>query len=236
MSKAKLEAARELIREKRYDDARRLLEGIDHPTAREWIAKIDERQAPPAPPVKKASRTSGCLAILILGVLIWGIDAVNKQTQGTITDAARGAGEQLATAGLIAQAETPSLPTPLPQGARGENTALPTATLTVTPSATITETLLPSATPRPRGYVHRDDYGDDWPFTVDDGTLACEDGLYVVFRHGDVTYSLNGTAQGVADEMGYVDIDPIWRADPGGVMPKVYIGDMVRMGLELCDD
>lgn len=35
--------ARALIIEKRYDEARRILEKIDHPTARDWLAKLDER-------------------------------------------------------------------------------------------------------------------------------------------------------------------------------------------------
>lgn len=33
MSKAKFEAARELIQEKRYDEARAILKGLDHPLA-----------------------------------------------------------------------------------------------------------------------------------------------------------------------------------------------------------
>jgi hypothetical protein len=42
MSKAKMEAARELIREKRYDEARAILRTIDHPTARQWLGKIEQ--------------------------------------------------------------------------------------------------------------------------------------------------------------------------------------------------
>jgi hypothetical protein len=40
MSKAKFDAARELIREGQYAQARILLEGIDHPMAREWLKKL----------------------------------------------------------------------------------------------------------------------------------------------------------------------------------------------------
>jgi hypothetical protein len=42
MSKAKLLAARELIKEKEYEEARTLLKGIDHPTAKKWLDKLDE--------------------------------------------------------------------------------------------------------------------------------------------------------------------------------------------------
>lgn len=45
MSTVKLQAAREYIQEQRYDDAARLLRGIDHPTARRWLARIDAIQA-----------------------------------------------------------------------------------------------------------------------------------------------------------------------------------------------
>lgn len=42
MSKAKFAAARELITEKKYDQARSILETIDHPTAKDWLKKLDE--------------------------------------------------------------------------------------------------------------------------------------------------------------------------------------------------
>jgi hypothetical protein len=42
MSKNKLMAAKELIQEKRYAEARAILKTVDHPTAREWLAKLDK--------------------------------------------------------------------------------------------------------------------------------------------------------------------------------------------------
>lgn len=48
MSRAKFEAARELIQEKCYDEARAILLTIDHPKADDWLTKLDEI-APPAP-------------------------------------------------------------------------------------------------------------------------------------------------------------------------------------------
>lgn len=41
MSKAKFAAAKELIDEKKYGEARAILRTIDHPTAREWETKLD---------------------------------------------------------------------------------------------------------------------------------------------------------------------------------------------------
>lgn len=48
MSKAKMAAAKELIQEKRYEEARQILATVDHPTAREWEQKLN-RLAPPIP-------------------------------------------------------------------------------------------------------------------------------------------------------------------------------------------
>lgn len=49
MSKAKLQAARELLQEKRYQEARSLLQTIpSDPTAQKWLAKLDQI-APTAP-------------------------------------------------------------------------------------------------------------------------------------------------------------------------------------------
>lgn len=79
--------------------------------------------------------------------------------------------------------------------------------------------------------VSKSDYGDEWPLTVDHGTLRCEGASAVVFVAPDGTeYGVNGTA--LAD---YPEIDPIWANDPSGVAPKVNIGPLITDGLELCD-
>jgi hypothetical protein len=52
MAKERLQAAKELIQQKRYDEARRILEGIDHPTAEKWLAQL-----PAGSPKSKASNT-----------------------------------------------------------------------------------------------------------------------------------------------------------------------------------
>jgi hypothetical protein len=50
VSQALFIQAHELIKDKRYDEARALLRQIDHPTAREWLAKLDKlAPEPPAP-------------------------------------------------------------------------------------------------------------------------------------------------------------------------------------------
>lgn len=54
MSNAKLVAAKELIQEKHYAEARTLLRTVNHPTALKWLAKLDEiapLDVPPPPSV-----------------------------------------------------------------------------------------------------------------------------------------------------------------------------------------
>ena len=42
MANERLAKARDLIKAKQYQDARKVLTGLDHPTARAWLAKLDE--------------------------------------------------------------------------------------------------------------------------------------------------------------------------------------------------
>ncbi|MBA3870345.1 MAG: hypothetical protein H0X30_14465 [Anaerolineae bacterium] len=48
MSKTKMLAAKELIDEKRYDEARGILRSVDHPKAAEWLEKLDKIDPPNA--------------------------------------------------------------------------------------------------------------------------------------------------------------------------------------------
>ena len=82
--------------------------------------------------------------------------------------------------------------------------------------------------------VTRADFGDDWPLTVESGTLRCEGGGAgigaVVFVAPDGTeYGVNGLASD------YTDIDAIWADDPSGLVPKLSIGPLIEAGLELCE-
>jgi Bacterial SH3 domain len=52
MSKQRLMQAREFMNAKRYDEARAILEGLDHPRAKEWLAQIEKEQP-------RSSRRSG---------------------------------------------------------------------------------------------------------------------------------------------------------------------------------
>jgi hypothetical protein len=50
MSKAKLAAAKELIQERRYEEAKAILRTVNHPTAYKWLSQLDARMPPPPPP------------------------------------------------------------------------------------------------------------------------------------------------------------------------------------------
>jgi len=84
--------------------------------------------------------------------------------------------------------------------------------------------------------VSRGNMGDDWPLTVDKGTLACNGsgGVgEVVFTAPDGTeYAVNGTAK----SGGYKDIRPIWADDESlGHGLKKDISPLIDKGLSLCE-
>jgi hypothetical protein len=79
--------------------------------------------------------------------------------------------------------------------------------------------------------VKRSDFGDDWPLTVEQGTLRCE-GDAVTFNDGETVYAVNGTAK---TRKSGVDIDPIWADNPDIPGTKRNIGVLIDRGLELCE-
>jgi hypothetical protein len=78
--------------------------------------------------------------------------------------------------------------------------------------------------------ITAEQYGEDWPFTVSEGTLRCEHTSSIVFITEGRKYAVNGTAMGT----GGLDLDPIWAADPKGISPKISIGNIIQTGLALC--
>jgi hypothetical protein len=55
----------------------------------------------------------------------------------------------------------------------------------------------PEATATPAGFVSRTMLEDDWPLTVESGTLTCLEGRLLVFvTDNGKTYAVNGTAVG----------------------------------------
>ncbi len=74
MSKEKFATARQLIEEKNYEAARSVLRTIDHPTAKEWLTKLDNLA--PAFPAQGAalpprSFTTNAVIVLVLYFILW---------------------------------------------------------------------------------------------------------------------------------------------------------------------
>ena len=78
--------------------------------------------------------------------------------------------------------------------------------------------------------------GDDWPLTVDEGTLRCEGSGGVGSVTIDVdgtTYAVNGIAKGGDGVAKNKDIELVWAAgDTAGL--KKDIGPFIERGLALC--
>ena len=83
--------------------------------------------------------------------------------------------------------------------------------------------------------ITKQEFGDKWPFTVDEGVLACKGsgGIgEVTFRVEGRTYAVNGNAKATNN---YLPLMEIWADAPsipgakkGNVMP------IIERGLQLC--
>lgn len=83
--------------------------------------------------------------------------------------------------------------------------------------------------------VTQAEFGDEWPFSVPDGTLRCEGSGgsgAVTFEAQGRLYGVNGTAK----SKGLPGIEPIWVADPAapGLGLKKSVGPIIDRGLQLC--
>jgi hypothetical protein len=79
--------------------------------------------------------------------------------------------------------------------------------------------------------VTKAEFGNIWPFTVDEGYVDCLGYKEVVFRTQGGQYSLNGQA---ASTKKYLPIDPIWRDNPQIEGTKIPIYSVIKKGLDLC--
>lgn len=83
--------------------------------------------------------------------------------------------------------------------------------------------------------VTRAEYGDVWPFSVDQGTLRCETSAgghmrSAVFQVGETEYALNA----VAEIRGYTSVEPIWRNNPLFNGAKLDLAPLVGLALQQC--
>jgi hypothetical protein len=85
-----------------------------------------------------------------------------------------------------------------------------------------------------RKFLEKDDFGDDWPLTVDYGVVSCQSPSAVYFSISDNRrFPVNGLAIS-ADTSGN-DIREIWRDHPASHIPKYPIGPILNVGLGICN-
>lgn len=84
--------------------------------------------------------------------------------------------------------------------------------------------------------ISADDYGDAWPFTVEEMHLSCFPGNALVVSDAEtgVMYPLNGVAKAKAGALGLEPVEKVWRADPDIAGAKVSLGPVIEQGLNLC--
>lgn len=89
--------------------------------------------------------------------------------------------------------------------------------------------------PPPRAQqITAEEFGDAWPFQVEEGLLRCEQGRVVVFITDDATYAVNTAAQSGRDQKGE-SILPILRSRPDDPTQLVPLAPITELGEQLCE-
>lgn len=88
--------------------------------------------------------------------------------------------------------------------------------------------------------VTKAEYGEEWPFTVDEGVLTCENikgAKTVTLTANGITYIVNSLPKGIETRGNkkFVRIlGTIWAKNPKGPAPYKAIGAIIDRGLSLC--
>lgn len=82
--------------------------------------------------------------------------------------------------------------------------------------------------------IYKDEYGNEWPFTVDKGVLKCSSNQVLFIVNGK-HYAINGTAQSLAQSHGYSSLEEIWAYDSEEMTTRISIGRIIQDGLSLCN-
>lgn len=84
--------------------------------------------------------------------------------------------------------------------------------------------------------ISAEDLGDAWPFTFEEGYVACHAGNAVTVMDAESgrMYPLNGPAKGKASALGLEPLESVWRDNPEIAGTKVSVGPVIEQGLGLC--
>lgn len=84
--------------------------------------------------------------------------------------------------------------------------------------------------------ISAEDFGDAWPFTFEEGYVACHPGNAVTVMDAETgrTYPLNGAAKGKANALGLDDLESVWLDSSEIPGTKVSVAPVIEKGLQLC--
>ncbi|ERI50504.1 hypothetical protein N878_08570 [Pseudomonas sp. EGD-AK9] len=84
--------------------------------------------------------------------------------------------------------------------------------------------------------ISAEDFGAAWPFTFEEGYVACHAGNAVTVMDAESgrMYPLNGAAKGKASALGLDDLEPVWSDSPEISGTKVSVSQVIEKGLTLC--
>lgn len=126
MSKAKFNAAKELINEKKYKEARAILKTIDHPTARNWEQKLDAISPEEPDSFKKKPKRTFRNILAILAVIFVMILLI-QQTQNYTSTVQQAAVSASLTLAPVTQGDNSTTIPQTQQGTRSNPYSLGTA-------------------------------------------------------------------------------------------------------------
>ncbi|MGQ4647915.1 DUF2511 domain-containing protein [Lyngbya aestuarii] len=109
----------------------------------------------------------------------------------------------------------------------------------VTASETSTKTLVKSTAPIKTQFT-KAEFGEKWPFTVDQGEVDCVllpnyDSLgAAIFRTSTGVYALNETALAIGEASNYKHVGEIWKDHPKLTGTKMSILTIIQASSQVC--
>jgi hypothetical protein len=83
--------------------------------------------------------------------------------------------------------------------------------------------------------ISKNQFGNNWPLTIEKGYLSCNNGRCVTLRYEGKIYGLNGVAKTFyKNDPDYADINEIWANDTNMYGLKMSIAPLIEEGLKMC--